>query len=133
MGNYKFDLDLPEGIAGEDFIKDLLSGDRGKIEVKRDFIVSSTGNIAIEYECRGQKSGIAKTEAMWWAIICDGNIFAHQLILFISTKRLKEIALKYYRSGKHTNGGDDNKSKMILVPISEFVKRRYAIPQYEFI
>ena len=59
MGNYNFDLDLQDGEGGERLVQEILSGERGTVEVKRDFIVSESGRVAIEFLCRGRPSGIA--------------------------------------------------------------------------
>ena len=60
--DYDFKLDLPKGEESERTIAFLLyMNDGDLIEAKRDFIVSNTGNVAIEYECKGKPSGIAKT------------------------------------------------------------------------
>jgi hypothetical protein len=34
-----------------------------KVEVKQDFTCARTGNVGVEYECRGKASGIQKSEA----------------------------------------------------------------------
>src|SRR4051812_44330073 len=36
------------------------------VEIKHDIRSSSTGNAAVEYECRGKLSGISTTEADFW-------------------------------------------------------------------
>ena len=91
------------------------------IEAKRDFKVSDTGNVAIEYECRGKPSGIAITKAIWWAILLNGDKYNGDVIVFIKTGRLKEIARKYRRLGKDIWGGDDGRAKMVLVPVKELM------------
>lgn len=122
MGHYKFDIDLPEGEFAERLVKDLLGGERGSIEVKRDWKVTETGNVAIEFECRKRKSGISTTEASWWAIVLDGRLFAHQMIIFIKTSRLKEIAREIYKQKGAVKGGDDRSSRIVLIPLEEFVR-----------
>ena len=59
----KFDLDLKFGHLGEDFVRDMQSGNT-MIEVKteRD-IWKNTGNIAIEIRCNSVPSGISTTGA----------------------------------------------------------------------
>ena len=123
MGNYNFEFDLPAGVAAERLVKEILAGERGTIEVKRDFLVSDTGNIAIEFECRGRKSDIAVTKAIWWALVLDGRKFAHEMIIFIKTSRLKEIARNIYREKGWVMGGDKgSNTKMVLIPIEEFIR-----------
>lgn len=123
MGNYNFEYDLPAGVAGERLVQELLAGERGTIEVKRDFKVTETGNIAIEFECRGHKSDIAVTKATWWALVLDGKKFAHEIIIFIKTTRLKEIARSIYKENGWVIGGDKgSNTKMVLIPIEEFIR-----------
>jgi len=61
-----FDIDLRYGHDGEKLVHSLLSGGY-KVEVKTDRLAHSTGNLAIEYKCRGKWSGISTTQADWWA------------------------------------------------------------------
>lgn len=44
----------------------LKDGDLKYIEIKEDFMCAKTGNIAIEYRCRGKTSGISTTKADIW-------------------------------------------------------------------
>jgi hypothetical protein len=117
MYNSHFDVDLRFGQVTEGLVKMMLSKDSDLlIEVKTDRLAIKTGNIAIEYECRGKPSGIAATKADWWAIqYTDGAI------LFIKTERLKEICRRLYKTSANKSGGDDNASKMILVPLKELL------------
>ena len=120
--DYDFKVDLPKGEESERTIAFLLyMNDGDLIEAKRDFIVSNTGNVAIEYECRGKPSGIAKTKAAWWAILLNGNKYNGEVIVLIRTERLKEIARKYRDTERDVSGGDDGKAKMILLPVEELM------------
>lgn len=123
MAHYDFDLDLPEGEFAEFLVKQLFNGERGHIEVKRDFKVSNTGNLAIEYQSRGRPSGIATTKATWWALVPDGPEYAHELVIFVNINRLKRIARDYYKRGKHKPGGDKKSSRNVLITIEDLVKR----------
>lgn len=123
MGNYNFDLDLPEGEFAEALVQSILcEKGRSTIEVKRDFLVSNSGNVAIEYRSRGKKSGIATTKAQWWAIVLDGDKYNHEVIILIETERLRRIARSFYKMGKHTPGGDDLSSEMVLIPVGELLR-----------
>ncbi len=117
MAHYAFDLDLADGHYAEDLLTALFSNERGKVEVKRDLMVSDTGNVAIEYQSRGNKSGIATTKAVWWALVLDGPRFGHQVIVLIKTERLKQLARKLWQEGKRARGGDRGTSLMVLVPV----------------
>jgi len=121
MGNYDFKIDLPEGEAGERLTKGILTGERGTVEVKRDWRVSETGNIAIEFKCRGKKSGVATSTATWWAVVLDGPKYGHEVIILIKRHRLRAMAAEYYREGNWTYGGDDGKSLIVLIPVHQLV------------
>lgn len=119
---YDFKLDLPKGEETERTIAFLLNMQDGDfIEVKRDFKVSDTGNIAIEYECRGKPSGIAKTKAIWWAILLNGKKYNGEFIALIKTERLRSIARKHIGTKRDVLGGDNKNARMILLPVKELL------------
>ena len=109
-----FDLDLSTGQQGEVLVHDMLQ--LSTIEVKTDFLADKTGNIAVEFESWGKPSGIATTSARHWVFVIPNKI-----AIFVETTRLKEIARKFYQEGKVTKGGDLDKSKMVLIPITELI------------
>ena len=109
-----FDLDLSTGQDGELLVNDMLQ--LATIEVKTDFIAEKTGNIAVEFESWGKPSGIATTSARHWVFVIPNKI-----AIFVETNRLKELARHFYQEGKVTIGGDLNKSKMVLIPITELI------------
>lgn len=111
-----FDLDLEYGTEGENHVLNLLNGAM-KVEVKTDRMAHRTGNLAIEYASRGLPSGIATTEADYWAFVIGDS----KTVIFISTERLKGIARSWYKSGSRVDGGDENTSKIILIPINELL------------
>lgn len=121
MHRSKFDLDLQFGQEGEKWLT-WLGTDQAKVEVKteRDSW-AITGNVVFEYECRGRKSGIAVTEADYWAHILRLGDNVHALYLWptddLKTFLRKCIATQGYAGSRLTTGGDDNASKVILVPI----------------
>ena len=117
-----FRYDLQVGNIGEKQLSEILANQ--KIEVKRDSWIYKSGNVAIEYESRGKPSGIAKSQADWWAIIFSGD-YEDDFILLIKSSRLKQIARKYYKEGKIKAMGDNNTSKAVLIPISEIFKVNY--------
>jgi|TARA_R100001510_G_scaffold12792_1_gene9979 hypothetical protein len=117
MGN--FDIDLNFGQIYEEKIRELFEGE-GSIEVKteRD-IWADTGNIAIEIRSRGKPSGLSTTEAKWWIQVftVDGDV---KFMLMFRVDNLRK-AVKYLYINElapKINGGDDNTSELILVPIS---------------
>ena len=80
-----------------------------KIEVKSDRQASSTGNLAIEYECNNKPSGISSSEADFWIYFI---VFPDRDECYkIPTNELKEII----KPCKKVVGGDRNLSKMYLV------------------
>lgn len=117
-----FDIDLRYGNKGEELVLSLLNGGQ-KIEVKTDRMAHKTGNIAIEFQCRGRLSGIATSEADYWAFVLNDNKF----VLFIKTDILRAIARLYYEKGFIKKGGDDKASDMIVIPlkilIDEIIQR----------
>ena len=113
--NNDFKYDLALGQLGEGWLGHLLSSKT--IEVKFDFGCYRTGNFYIEYESRGKKSGIATTEATHWAFIIEDI----ESIIIIETERLKRLAREYYHNS--VKGGDNNTSKMVLIPIVNLWKK----------
>ena len=108
----KFDIDLKYGQVFEDKLSGILQNEKIEVKTERD-IWKVSGNIAIEYECRGKPSGIAITD-----ILSDGDDI--ECIFMIPTEKLKSIARDHFKN--NIMGGDDNQSKMILVPIEEMMK-----------
>lgn len=131
MGNSNsdFDLDFRDGKVGEELVRAILSNEVGTVEVKRDFKVSNSGNVAIEYRCWRKLSGISVTKALWWAIILDGTKYGHEVVIIIKTDRLKAISKYWYKRGMKTTGGDDNASEMVLVPVGQLVTWSSSIVQ----
>jgi hypothetical protein len=111
-----FDIDIEYGRQGENYLLDILETKR--IEVKTDRIAHITGNVAVEYRYRGRPSGIATTEADYWAFI----LYDMTTIIMVPTDKLKAIAREKYRQDQITLGGDENASEMILIPINELTK-----------
>ena len=74
-----FDLDFRYGYAGEQLVEELLT-DGKTVEVKRDRRWHETGNLYIEVECwynttqSWQASGIAVTEADYWAFVLEESV-----------------------------------------------------------
>lgn len=107
--NSDFRYDLQIGLNYETSLYELLGK---KVEVKRDFKCLESGNIFIEYESRGKKSGIATSEAEWWCYWLS----EHHLIL-IELSVLKTICRTFLNTNRDVKGGDLNSSKGILLPL----------------
>ena len=116
----KFDLDLKFGHFGEDFVRDMQSGNT-KIEVKteRD-IWKNTGNIAIEIRCNGELSGISTTGSEIWIHLLSYNGKIEGGFIF-DVKDLKGKIKKLVKEKKARMimGGDFDASQMVLLPIKE--------------
>jgi len=117
MYNKKFDIQLGQGEAIEENLREFFEGKR--IEVKSErYIWEKTGNHFLEYEYKGQPSGIAATEADFWAFVMVKD---EQIVITYITPvyLLKRIARQYYNTDRDVIGGDGNNSKGILVPITD--------------
>ena len=113
----RFDIDLQYGQVREQELADILQNEKIEVKTERDKWME-TGNICIEFQCRGKASGIAVTQAKWWThVLADGDETV--CMLLFPTDKLKEIARKAVVDGKVVYGGDDNLSKMVLIPLKE--------------
>tara|TARA_R100000908_G_scaffold18705_1_gene7269 strand:+ start:3193 stop:3615 length:423 start_codon:yes stop_codon:yes gene_type:complete len=120
----KFDIDLEYGEIKEEKIASMLQDK--KIEVKSERgMWMKTGNICIEYECWNKPSGINATESDYWFhnLCIDDKIFC---TLVFETEHLKNI-IKTMKGKKSVMGGDNNASKMWLLPL----KKLFELQTYE--
>ena len=119
--NNKFDIDLQYGQVREEELSDILQNAKIEVKTERDKW-KETGNICIEFQCRGKASGIAVTQAKYWVhVLADGDDTS--CMLMFPTDKLKEIARKHVvDKAKVVYGGDDNLSKMVLIPLKEIFK-----------
>jgi hypothetical protein len=116
----RFDINLAEGEIAEAALRNLFTGGV-TIEVKRDFRVSETGNVAIEEANRGKPSGITTTQADVWALVLDGPEYEGEVTILIKTERLRCIVKDVK---KYVRGGDNgHRSKMRLLPLDWLLKR----------
>ena len=109
-----FDLDLRDGQAAENKLLDIIQSGNGLVEVKSDKLARQTGNVYVETQYRGNPSGITSTEADWWAIEVDDDVF-----VLMKTDRLREL-IKYRRD---MPGGDNDWSKGKLLPVERLVRQ----------
>ena len=118
----KFDLDLSFGQIYElELLNALLGNITIEVKTERDIWVH-TGNICIEYESRGKKSGISITKAKFWFHCLTNSDDGLRMAFVFEVERLKEWIRINYSSLKQTRGGDDNTSKIILIPIKDLHK-----------
>lgn len=94
-----------------------------KIEVKTDFMAQETGNIALEYESRGKPSGIAVTEADFYAYCLPLANFQN-IIIFMEINELKRLAREYWSKGNIKKMGDENTSVSVLIPLNKLFENR---------
>jgi hypothetical protein len=112
----RWDINLKEGQIAETELKKLLNSEA--IEVKRDFSVSTTGNIAVEFMCGGKPSGISVTAADWWAFSLSGDYYNDEVIVIIKKTRLERLLVP----ARIVRGGDNKKAEMYLIRVEELVK-----------
>ena len=143
MANYNFKEDVELGEFGESIvIKDLerlnlkyiednkdirydliMNSPKGEVsyEIKTDvycFPDADTGNIFIEYECRGKDSGINATNADFFVTL----FFHMNEIWYIKTDKLKRlIAENDFRTTENSGDAGSN-TKGYLIPRYKFKK-----------
>jgi len=142
MGHYEFKKDLAEAKVVEEEIAEVLrkkgftnvkcwaradfdikgefEGADWKFEVKHDIMASKTGNVAIEWACRGKPSGLQWTEADRYVCRINDNDW----VIKVDALRWK-IAMAgdggrpAYRWVK---GGDPrSNTELVLIPIEDFL------------
>lgn len=118
MKNVKFDIDLKYGQKREQRIKEMIEEGTVEVKTERNWWYK-TGNIAVEYESFGKPSGIAATEAKYWAhVLANGD--EEHCILWFRTAKLKQLVKKFEYSTKAV--GDYKKSKAYIIPIMDLFK-----------
>lgn len=107
----QFDIDLAFGQARESAFYEAVTNAR--VECKSDQKARITGNLAIEIAQGSQRkpSGIAVSNAAWWAIEYDDDFW-----LTMRRSRLLDITRAVYKDNGSIIGGD-NKNELVLVPI----------------
>ena len=133
--NKKFDRDYSKGIAMEKLFDTFMIGYQVEIKSERH-IWEKTKNHFVEYSylpygkedipANWEDSGIAATTSNYWALMLVNDKEECVGCYFVLTSELKQLAKKYWNDDKrNTRGGDDNRSKGILVPIEEIAKLAY--------
>ena len=134
--NQNFSKDHAYGKQGEEAIRAMIEdGDTIEVKTERGIWMNSD-NVAIEFQKidTGEQSGISKTKADWWFCVLDNkeeNALKDCAGFFYSVKRLKDKIRPSVKSwlNKKTpkyrvvDGGDDNNSRMVLLPILELFKK----------
>jgi hypothetical protein len=102
---------------------DLLIERKGKkytVEIKEDFTCKYTGNVGVEYECRGKPSGISVSKADFY--VYKLHTYKGIQIYMLKTNILKKMIKDkvYYRI---VNGGDRGSNSMnYLFDYGTFIK-----------
>jgi len=137
MSNYDFKKDLIVGENGEDTVaNDLIkmggklisnnknnkfdliiekNGENIKYEIKTDVFCkpyNDTGNIFVEFECRGKESGIIVTEAKWFVTYYK---FLNE-IWYIKTKDLLNLIKISNFKTTQFSGDSGSNTKGYLIP-----------------
>lgn len=93
------------------------------IEIKEDFMVAKTNNLAIEYECRGKPSGISVSKADYYLFKCN---FEEPIYLILKTEDIiNSINKKEYK--KDVIGGDKNSNTKMYLFGFDFLKNKGII------
>ena len=133
--NQNFSKDHAYGKKGEEAIRAMIE-DGETIEVKTERgIWKTSNNVAIEFQKIDTKelSGISITKADWWFCVLDNgekDSLKNCAGFFYSVKKLKDKirpSVKDWLDEKRPKyrvvpGGDDNNSRMVLLPILELFK-----------
>jgi len=126
--DHRFDVNLAEGKVSEELVKELLNGNK-KVEVKRQYRVGETKHVLIEYAHNGgtKKTGISTTESDWYALVLDGEAYEGEVIIFITTERLKRVMRAFGKSNKFS--GRKGYSNFKLIPLQELITTDSEIRQ----
>ena len=121
----KFDVDLRYARKFEKLVAEIFE-DGGRVEVKTERnIWATTGNIAVEIMCREKPSGLSTTDADYWIhlLALDDDVFGG---FIFPTQKLKERIKELLKdkTAKIQYGGDDNASKLVLIPINKLFSKK---------
>ena len=139
MGDFQKDLEL--GVRAQEFIIkqlqpefpsiksipgkfsnfDLKSNSGYTAEVKYDRVSKRTQNVGIEFKYNNKLSGISTTTAIEWIHIYhlkDNIVYSR-----IRTHDLKAFLRSNWDKLVKVDGGDDGKSRLTLISVSDFTNR----------
>jgi hypothetical protein len=125
--NKDFDVDLAKGQRNEKRIADILGLGEEKIEIKTEYnFWQKSGNLCIEIENYRKPSGLKTTKAKYWIQSFNNG---ETIIGFtaVSVPILKKIVSKFLLKNKKRKHevirmlGDNNASKCVLIPMTEFI------------
>jgi hypothetical protein len=110
-----FKEDLKIGSRAEGKLAMVLRKEGGDIEVKSDQRAHLTHNIYVEFSYKGKPSGIATSEAHWWAYEIQGRFFLMRI------EDLQKLVERAKLEGRVRRGGDYNLTEGALVPVEWLV------------
>lgn len=130
MGNFRKDLERGKEVERE--LQRHLGGDLSKgrcsthdllIESKDDRKSYETGNVAFEIECNGKPSGVLATESEWWIVRLGSDDLGKHVYYYRQVSGLADWLRELCREkrARQIKGGDGFRSRMVLVPLSEFI------------
>jgi len=97
---------------------DLICDDKIKYECKCDRLSFKTGNIAIEFKCNNQNSGISSTESDYYAYYIIKNKSDYDFYIIPTEDLRNKINDKKYK--RIVKGGDGWRSEMYLFDLAIF-------------
>lgn len=118
---------------GDSYRYDILAqkenGDTITFEVKEDFMCKNTGNVCLEFSCRGKDSGIATSEADYYIYKVHTKNGIKFLLHNIAELKNKVSHKEYFRI---VNGGDEGSNSLsYLFKYDVFAKdARDITPKY---
>jgi hypothetical protein len=119
--DYKFS----KGLNKHYDIKIILNNCRIKYEIKADRLAYKTGNIAIEYMCNHQPSGITATRSKYYGIFIIKDDDTYDLYI-IPTKIIKQLIMdKLY--WKDIGGGYDYRAQLYLFKTDIFKDYKHRV------
>jgi hypothetical protein len=99
----------------------LINDKRVTFEIKEDFMCEQTGNVGVEFECRGKPSGIQTSEADYYIYKVHTKEYGIKYIVH-QTKALKKMIenSKYFRIA---SGGDKgSNTQFYLFKFNSFIR-----------
>ena len=109
-------IPIPGKFSGFDFF---LANTKQGYEVKQDWKAHYSGNLVVEIEMYGKRSGLMATTADWWIFDTKTEF------IFITPKQLKDLIVEQNPPLRQFTGkGDTQPKKAYLIPVQRI--KNYA-------
>ena len=109
-------IPIPGKFSGFDFF---LANTKQGYEVKQDWKAFYSGNLVVEIEMYGKRSGLMATTADWWIFDTKDEF------IFITPKQLKDLIVEQNPPLRQFTGkGDTQPKKAYLIPVQRI--KNYA-------